>query len=128
MLDPKVKIRIDGYVYSRNGKIRLRGINTSAKLGNNLSIRYVASTNAKEPYEVYWQVVNTGEHARRENGLRGNFFRAKAHGGTLNSNKLSNWEYSKYKGLHWIEAFVVKDGYLIARSGRFYVHINNPSF
>lgn len=125
-LDPKARIRIDGYLYNQSGKVKLRGINSGAKFGRNLMIRYLASVNVKEPYEVFWQVVNTGAQAQIDNGLRGDFFRAKTVSGQQNTNQLSNWERSKYKGKHWIEAFLLKDGYLVARSGQFFVNINSP--
>jgi hypothetical protein len=30
---------------------------------------------------------------------------------------------SGYSGVHWVEAFVVKNGYCVARSGRKYVNL-----
>lgn len=117
------KVRIDAYLYTRNGLKRLRGINSDASFAGGLSIKYVAKTNAREPYDVWWQVVNTGRQAAEENGLRGEFFKAKQQNGRPSSNKLVNWEFSKYKGKHWIECFVVQGNICIARSGRFFVNI-----
>ncbi len=118
------KVRIDAYLYTRSGLKRLRGINSDASFAGGLSIRYVAKTNAREPFEVWWQVVNTGRQAaEEEGGLRGNFFRAKQQSGRPSSNKLVNWEFSKYTGKHWVECFIVKDGVCIARSGPFFVNI-----
>lgn len=82
-------------------------------------IDFTAKTNAPEPFNVWWQVVNTGEHAESENGLRGTFYR----------DGLKTTEHSLYTGMHWIECFIVtKQGVCIARSGRFYVRFLNPSF
>jgi len=82
-------------------------------------IDYTAKTNAPMPYDVYWQVVNTGEHARQQFGLRGEIFQ-----GTL-----TQTERSLYTGKHWIECFIVtKEGVCIARSGPFYVMFRNPQF
>ena len=33
------------------------------------------------------------------------------------------WESTRYRGTHWIEAFVIKDGLCVARSGPTYVRI-----
>lgn len=82
-------------------------------------IDYTAKTNAPVPYDVYWQVVNTGEHARQEDGLRGEIVK----GGLVQT------ERSLYTGKHWIECFIVtKEGVCIARSGPFYVMFRNPQF
>lgn len=120
-------VRVDAKVYSQGGKKFFRGINSDARIASNRTIHFKARTNAPEPYDVRWQVVNTGRHAERENGLRGNFFG----GRDLQSrpmHKLQNWETTQYTGRHWIECFIVKDGVCVGRSGRFYINIKNPSF
>lgn len=82
-------------------------------------IDYTAKTDAPVPYDIYWQVVNTGEHARQKNGLRGEIFKA----------GLVRTEHTLYTGKHWIECFVVtKEGVCIARSGPFFVTFRNPQF
>ena len=82
-------------------------------------IDYTAKTDAPVPYDVYWQVVNTGEHARQEGGLRGQIVK----GGLVQT------ERSLYTGKHWIECFIVtKENVCIARSGPFYVMFRNPQF
>lgn len=126
-INPAIRIRVNGYLYSKDGKKKFRGINTDARIPSGVAIKYVASTNASEPYELYWQVVNTGLHAQRENGLRGTYFKAKALEGKPSSKHI-NWETSLYTGKHWIECFMVQNGYCIARSGRFFVNIKNPLF
>lgn len=75
--------------------------------------------------EIFWQVVNTGNDAASEKGgLRGDkFFKGKDINGKLTNDPRINWEYTKYLGTHWIECFVVKNGYLIARSGRFFIKV-----
>lgn len=76
-------------------------------------IRFRAETNAPAPYEVKWQIVNTGAEATaagREQ-LRGGFEDGE---GTLGTVKR---ESTAYLGTHTIEAFVIKDGVCVARSG-----------
>lgn len=120
-------VRLDGWVYDLKGKTRFRGVNSNANLASGRSVRFKVWTNAKEPYDVRWQVVNTGPHAAGDNGLRGDFFT----GRTLEQKpavKLVNWEVTRYTGRHWIECFVLQNGVCVGRSGRFYVNIKNPSF
>jgi len=121
------RVSIDAHLYSIDGRVKFRGINSDARFGSDIAIRYQARTNTPWPYEVHWQVVNTGNHATAANGLRGNFFKAKLLNGSESSNPLINWEKSLYTGKHWIECFIVKEGACVGRGGRFYVNIKNPS-
>lgn len=86
------------------------------------SFRFQADTNVPAPFEVKWQVVNTGAHAAEVRGLRGEFIDARTNTGDPKSG-LVHRETASYTGKHWVEAFIVKDGVLWARSGRFFVNI-----
>ena len=80
-----------------------------------MALKFTVETNVSAPYEVYWQVVNTGQEAAKQQQLRGQF---------SNSQKGAvHWETTAYAGTHWVEAFVVKDGVCVARSGRKYVKV-----
>jgi hypothetical protein len=87
------------------------------KISKNLWIKFVAETTTPRPYKVYWKVVNTGVEARQANQLRGTIF--------PDSSSLGNvrWERSAYTGTHWVEAYIVKDGYCVATTERKYVLI-----
>jgi hypothetical protein len=84
-------------------------------------LRFKARTDAPPPYEIKWQVVNTGTEARAagRNQLRGGFDdgEAKSQHGDV------RWEETAYYGTHTIEAFVVKDGRCVARSGLLKVRV-----
>lgn len=126
-LNLRGKVRINAYLYYKNKQ--LSGINNDSRaIQSDLQIKYVARTNVRGDYEVYWQVVNTGSHAQSARGLRGEFFKAKLSGGEKSSNSLVNWERSEYTGKHWIECFIVKNGRCVARSDRYYVNIRNPKY
>lgn len=126
-LNKKYKVRIDAYVY--RDKIKLGGLNTNGRvLPSGLTLKFIARTKARGNYKVHWQVVNTGEHAKNENGLRGEFFPAKLRGGGMSNDPLVNWECTQYTGKHWIQCFIVKDGICVGQSKRFYVTIKNPNF
>jgi hypothetical protein len=79
-------------------------------------LRFEADTNAPHPYEIHWQVVNTGREAALDRGLRGAFYES-------NGGAKVRWETTKYAGTHWVEAFVIKNGLCVARSGRKNVRI-----
>lgn len=70
------------------------------------------STNSK----IYWQVVNTGEEAREQNCLRGQFEQS-------NIYNYGRHECTAYTGTHWVQAFVVNNGECIAKSKEILVRI-----
>lgn len=108
------RVSIDTFTYNYGKTKKLGGINSDGRnLPAGLALKYIARTNIDGDHEYYWQVVNTGEHARSANDLRGTIFQGRQ----------VHWEYTKYRGKHWIECFVVQNGYCIARSGKFFVNI-----
>lgn len=126
-LTRKYWVRIDAYAYS--GNMRKGGLNSDSRvLPAGLRLRFTAITNVRGSYQVYWQVVNTGRHAERENGLRGKLFQSMDKHADPSSDPLTNWESTQYTGKHWIQCFIVKDGYCVAQSEKFYVKIRNKDF
>jgi hypothetical protein len=83
----------------------------------NVHLKFEVSTNAPKPYEVHWQIVNTGPEAEAKNDLRGDFYNSDGAGGIV------RWEHTSYSGTHWVEAFIVKDGVCVARSNRKYIKV-----
>jgi hypothetical protein len=90
----------------------------AAPLLKNADLVFKAETNVPAPYEVFWQVVNTGLEAAAVNSLRGGFDTGAVDRGTI-----VRREGTSYSGSHTIECFIVKNGYLVARSGLFIVNI-----
>ena len=82
-----------------------------------IALKFTARTNIASPYDVYWQVVNTGAEAAAQGQLRGGF--------EERQKGLMHWETTAYAGTHWVQAFVVKDGVCVARSERKYVKVWN---
>ncbi|MFZ2188348.1 MAG: hypothetical protein WAV73_02170 [Candidatus Moraniibacteriota bacterium] len=80
--------------------------------------------------EIYWQVVNTGEHAigLGEYALRGDYFEAKDFYDRPSENPFINWERTEYHGCHWISCFAVRNNKCVAISDPFYVRIFNKSY
>lgn len=90
---------------------------TSRPVPKQFGLRFEVTTNVPQPYEVRWQVVNTGRAALDAGSLRGGFESGQSTDGRV------RWESTLYRGTHWIEAFIIKDGTCVARSGRTYVRI-----
>lgn len=68
-------------------------------------LHFKAVTNTGGPfdpsvYKVMWRVTNTDEAAARENALRGRFETPETDN--------SRWETLKYRGVHLVEAFVIR--------------------
>jgi len=112
-------VKIDKAVVKQNGYRDREYQSGSATLPKRCDLVFHAKTDIPWPYKVYWQVVNTGaEAARMKGGLRGGFDEGFIEGGWLKRN-----ESTSYTGTHSIECFIVKNGYLAARSGQFLVRI-----
>ncbi|TQE98600.1 MAG: nucleotidyltransferase [Spiribacter salinus] len=70
-----------------------------------------------QDYRVEWRVTNTGEEALAKGQLRGSFIGSNSGG--------DRWESLEYRGVHFVEAFVIRkrDGIQVSRSDPFYVVI-----
>jgi predicted nucleotidyltransferase len=91
-------------------------------------LRFRASTPLNGPFEVRWQVVNTGNHARSEGGLRGrDFFTSVGRGRFRPASKdpMETWERTLYTGAHTIQCFLVRDDRIVGQSEPFVVNIIN---
>lgn len=111
-------VRITSATVARRGFRTARLASNGATLAKHCSLRFEAETDVPWPYDVYWQVVNTGREAREANGLRGRFEPSHVERGLLRRN-----EDTLYSGTHSIECFIVKNGYCAAQSGPFIVNI-----
>ena len=118
----KSKVRISARLYSANKAKMFRTFKSNSKaVRSGLWIKFEATTRIRGGYDVYWQVVNTGRHAKAEDDLRGKIFLADS------NQPLVQWEHTLYTGKHWIECYIVQDGVCVARSRPFYVNIRNPN-
>lgn len=85
-------------------------------------ICFKAQTNVEHPYQVFWQVVNTGEEAKEAYCLRGDFYNSSGNC-QFEPGTRTRIEPTKYRGNHWVECFIIKYNKCIARSGEFIVRI-----
>lgn len=93
--------------------------NSGNPLGKNYDLSFSANTNVPAPFQVYWQVVNTGKEAEDAGQLRGQIVLSKIAG----VGGLTQKEHTSYTGIHWVECFIVKNCVCVARSGEFIVRI-----
>jgi hypothetical protein len=113
----KYYVSITGTAYPGSPRSKAKWPLTQRPVPRNVWLRFEAKTNVPEPYEVRWQVVNTGKDAILAGGLRGDAFEE------CNGSKNVRWEATEYRGTHWIEAFVIREGVCVARSQPFKVRI-----
>lgn len=85
----------------------------SAPLPKEMDLWFTLSTDTPAPFEVFWQVVNTGTEAATVAQLRGGFDRG----------EVKHKEVTRYRGTHSVQAFVVKNGQCVAQSRRAIVNI-----
>ena len=130
-LDPKRK-HVQLYASYYNGDQFISDlVSDGPTLQPDLLLKFRAKTKIQWPYEVKWQVVNTGSHAdsiEGKKGLRGGFFDSRDKTNYASESMLENWEHTAYTGKHWIQCFIIKNGACVAESDRFYVNIFNPDF
>ncbi len=108
---------LSGGVYFTKSTRRKLWELTDRSVPKDVWLRFVVKTNAPRPYSVQWQVVNTGREAAEADQLRGDFYRSETNTDNV------RWESTRYFGTHWVEAFIIKNGICVARSGRKYVRV-----
>ena len=112
VVDVKVKC------YTENNKIINYSPdgNTLLDKGINIDFTLVGAAAFSCNTKIFWQVVNTGEEARANHCLRGEFEPS-------NIFNYGRHESTSYTGTHWVQAFVVNDGICIAKSKEILVKI-----
>ena len=81
------------------------------------SLQFKLKTNIPKPYSTILQVVNTGEEAAKDNGLRGNYF------SSMYIDSDYHRESTLYSGKHMIQVSIIKNGICVGLSPEFVVNI-----
>lgn len=68
---------------------------------------FISTNTTPKPYDIYWKVKNRGEEAKRRNLLRGQI---------IKTNSETHTEATQFKGEHFVECFIVKNGVCVARA------------
>lgn len=126
--DPRYRVTVSATI--RRGRYsRERPIPEDHLIFASNKLKFTANVVAPNHVEVWWQVANTGGHARNLGALRGEFFRAKLLTGQPSPQQHVNWEDTSYTGVHLIRAALVRDRSVVATSDWRQVNIysrNNP--
>jgi len=125
---PKLKetnaltVKVTAWRKPRRNSPRGASITSGEILPKNSGVEFQAVNNIGIPfdkgsYKIRWLVVNTGDEASTDRGLRGGFNNSDTHG--------CRWEATKYRGVHWVEAIVInkRRNIIEGRSPRFFVPI-----
>ena len=67
----------------------------------------MTSTNVPGPFDIYWNVRNGGTEAPHVGQLRGEIIK--------DDGQRARTETTSYKGTHYVECFVVKDGTVVTK-------------
>lgn len=109
-VDIKYGLKLDCMI-ARNGfreTLLSRLLTIGQRIGRVRSLDFTFETDVPEPYEVKWKARNVGEEAKRRNCLRGQI---------INSNKnfTTRHESADFRGSHYMECYIIKDGVVVAR-------------
>lgn len=113
---PSVFIRAE-VTYPDGRKKRYQ--NNGETLPKRTTIYYTAGCGVKKPFQVQWQVVNTGEEAKANGCLRGGFEKS----GNSGKGELTRMESTAYAGKHYVQCFIIKRGRCVARSEEFFINV-----
>lgn len=127
-LDPRYRIEIAAFASRHSGSraVYRPYISDAHPLLAGTTLRFRAKTAGPGDAEVWWQVTNTGGHARDSGSLRGGYFLGKELSGERTADPRDNWENTAYTGKHWCSATLVRDGIVVAQSNRLFVSVLAP--
>ena len=114
IISPKIRVTIHR-ADDESPAIAEMGTSIGQPVGKKLKVKMEYLDRISPGFSLYWQIVNTGDEARDARDLRGKIFH----------DENVRWEDTKYRGVHWIECFIVDDKKNICtgRSGRYFVYI-----
>lgn len=69
-------------------------------------LEFYIRTDTPQPYDIYWKVKNKGIVANQKDCIRGQI---------VKTNSPSHQEYTSFKGEHFVECYIVKNGVCVAR-------------
>lgn len=120
----RARIEVTAMAYAERGSGLIAQFDSGTVLPKGIWLHFTARVPSGIPqgWKIKWRVVNSGEEAARQNGLRGGFEDSGVDG--------SRWEQTSYLGAHWVEAFLIntRNGTCAGRSERFFVVIGNEHY
>ncbi|SHN64682.1 hypothetical protein SAMN02745247_02836 [Butyrivibrio hungatei DSM 14810] len=101
--------------YKLNGGI-FHPLKNGTPLMKQVDLRFEIQADNLRSYDIFWQVTNTGYEASSVGQLRGDFYNS-----DIIEGKRVRTESTKYKGDHYVEAYIVKDEICYGKSEPFLV-------
>ena len=83
-------------------------LSTGQSVPRGCSLDFMPTTEVPKPFDVKWKVRNRGDEAKRRNCLRGEIIAPNRIGGARH-------ESADFRGPHYVECYIVKDGIVVAR-------------
>ena len=107
--------------YKEKNGYRKKMFFSGEELNKEIKLTFEIETNIPKPYDVYWQVTNSGKEAELSHCLRGDFYDCEKD--ELIKGKKLRREKTLYIGIHTVECYVLKNNICLARSFPFVVNI-----
>jgi hypothetical protein len=119
--DPNVQITVDAVAKNKNGETICSFENSSPFLPKNAELFFKANVHNNHSFApiIYWQITNTGKEAGTD-----------VRGGFENSNGPYNFErkeHTSYQGTHFVQAFVIRGNYCVAKSGLILINVGSTT-
>jgi Second Messenger Oligonucleotide or Dinucleotide Synthetase domain/Adenylyl/Guanylyl and SMODS C-terminal sensor domain len=106
-LRPTYTARIDATVREINGFRPGTPLRRLRRVGKRMKVNFTLLTDCPEPFDLFWKVRNTGPEAGRvTGGYRGQLL--------ADDGSRTRKETTQYRGGHYVEAYVVKNGVVVA--------------
>lgn len=117
MASRQIPIRVMASVHEARFGSFAHDLNNGQPLpkGRHLRFEAISSSGLPESFEVRWRVVNSGQEAVNADAMRGGFEKSQE--------PRTRWEHTGYRGVHWVEAFVInkRTNECVGKSDRFFV-------
>lgn len=119
-INPFCHVDIEAY-YGPSKERCNTSFSSGKPLCKGLLLKFLACTDISAPYDVYWQVGNTGQEASNRDCLRGGFY--KSDYSEWNKGNFGRTEETSFTGTHWVQCIIIKNGICVGRSKDFVVRI-----
>lgn len=107
-IELRYRLKIVGHVEKKDGFRAYELPKKGNRIEKYRSLRFrVVECNVPAPYQMYWKIKNTGAEAAKVGQLRGEI--------REDTGSHQHSESTKYRGSHYVECYVVKDGRVVAR-------------
>ncbi|MBF0185773.1 MAG: nucleotidyltransferase [Magnetococcales bacterium] len=117
MARTQMQVHISATVHSSENGPHIENLISGQPLPKGRHIRFTASSSGGIPdtFRVKWRVVNSGQEATKAGQMRGGFEKSQK--------PRIRWERTGYRGVHWVEAFVInmRTNECMGKSSRFFV-------